>query len=256
MISVPSVVIQCFLCRRLCSSLICQIEGFNSFLNGCITMYMLVALSIIRYLTTANTSSRNIQQLFQKYNLSLVIVCFILGSIWAVPPIFGRMNAYVPEGLGFHCGLNWFDRSLVSRIYFFLLFIGVYFIPMIIIIYVNVYIHHTVHRLTHLNPIVSLEMTNENLLRKHISVIASKKARQRLHRLYEDRRFVLATGISLIIYLIAWTLYSLVALAQVFGDSFSLYNPWLMTTCALITKLAMIINPIIYTTILKSREVQ
>jgi hypothetical protein len=42
-----------------------------------------------------------------------------MGSIWAIPPIFGHMNAYVPEGLGFHCGLNWFDRTLVSRIYFF-----------------------------------------------------------------------------------------------------------------------------------------
>jgi hypothetical protein len=46
-------------------------------------------------------------------------MCFIMGSIWAIPPIFGHMNAYVPEGLGFHCGLNWFDRTLVSRIYFF-----------------------------------------------------------------------------------------------------------------------------------------
>ncbi len=57
-------------------------------------------------------------------------------SIWVVPPIFGRMSADVSEGLGFHCDLNqeensrdvtrevccfpldinWFDRSLVSRL--------------------------------------------------------------------------------------------------------------------------------------------
>ena len=145
-ISVPLVVIQCFLCRRLCSSVICQNEGFNSFLNGCITMYMLVTLSIIRYTTTANASPRCSQQLLKKYNRSLMIVWFIPGSIWAVAPIFCRVNAYIPEGLGFHCGLNWFDRSFASRIYFFLLFIGVYLIPMIIIIYVNLYIHHTVDR--------------------------------------------------------------------------------------------------------------
>jgi len=254
-ISVPSVVIQCFRCRRLCSTLICQIEGFNSFLNSCITMYMLVALSIIRYSTTANASSRNVQYLFKKYNLSLSIICFILGSIWAIPPIFGHMSVYAPDGLGFHCGLNWFDRSLASRIYFLLLFVGVYFIPMIIIIYVNIYIHRTVYRLTHLSPIVSLEVTNQYLLRKHISNTSLNQATKRLHRLYEDRRFVLATGISLIIYLIAWTPYGIVALAQVFGDSFSLYNPWLMTTCALVAKLSMIINPIIYTTVLKNRKI-
>jgi hypothetical protein len=83
-------------------------------------MYILVALSIVRYSTTANSLlSKNFQHQIKQYNLFLVIICFIMGSIWAIPPIFGHMNAYVPEGLGFHCSLNWFDRTLVSRIYFF-----------------------------------------------------------------------------------------------------------------------------------------
>ncbi|CAF1124695.1 unnamed protein product [Rotaria sordida] len=256
-ISVPSVVVQCFLCRRLCIPLICRIEGFNSFFNGCFTMYMLVALSIVRYATTANSSmSIKFQRRIEKYSWHFVAICFIMSGIWAVPPIFGRMSAYAPEGLGFHCGLDWFDRSLAGRIYFFLLFVDVFFIPIIIVIYVNVYIQHTVYRLTHLKPSILLELrtdSNENSLRRHVSETLNEKETRRLLRLHEDRRFVLATSISVIIYMIAWAPYSIVALAQVFGDQFSLYNPWLMTTCAVLAKLSMITNPIIYGILLKGR---
>jgi hypothetical protein len=257
-ISVPSVVTQCLLCRRLCITVICRIEGFNSFLNGCITMYMLGALSIVRYATTANSSmSLHFQRQLEEHNLYPVIISFILSGVWAIPPLFGRMSAYAPEGLGFHCGLDWFDRSLAGRIYFFLLFVGVFLIPLAIVIYVNVYIQRTVYRLTHFKPFMLLEVqsnSKEDHIRRHISDTLYDKENRRLHRLHEDRRFVVATGISIVIYLIAWTPYSCVALAQVFGDQFSPSNPWIMTTCALLAKLSMITNPIIFTLILRSHD--
>jgi hypothetical protein len=257
-ISVPSVVAQCFLCRRLCIPLVCQIEGFNSFLNGCAAMYMLVALSIIRYATTANSSiSITFQRRLEKHNFYPVVICFLLSIVWAGPPILGRMSAYAPEGLGFHCGLDWFDRSLAGRIYFLFLFIGVFFIPITIVIYVNIYIHRTVYRLTHLKPSVLLEIyptEGQFCMRRHMSQTLYEKENRRLHRLLEDHRFVVATAISVIIYMIAWTPYSIVALAQLFGDQFSLYHPWLMTTCALLAKLSMITNPIIYIIILRGHD--
>lgn len=257
-ISVPSVVTQCFLCRRLCIPLICQIEGFNSFLNGCAAMYMLVALSIVRYATTANSPmSIRFQRQLEQHNFYFVIICFLISGVWAVPPIYGRMSAYAPEGLGFHCGLDWFDRSSAGRIYFFHLFIGVFFIPIIIVIYINIYIHRTVYRLTHFKPSIVLELYpihGEYYMRRHVSDTLNDKENRRLHRLQEDRRFVLATGISVIIYIIAWTPYSAVALAQVFGDRFSPNNPWIMTTCAVLAKLSMITNPIIYIIILKGHD--
>ena len=258
-ISVPSVVAQCFLCRRFCSSFICQLEGFNSFFNGCLTMYMLVTLSIVRFHTTANSPlSNEAQNLLQTRGGLLLIVCFVLSGLWAVPPLFGRINVYVPEGLGFHCGLNWFDRSRTGRIYFFLLFIFVYFLPLMIIIYVNLFIQRTTHRLTHLYSQVSLEEFNlfdDNLLRRHVSESRHENERRRLFYLQQDRRFVIATGFSIFIYLFAWTPYNVLALAQVFGNSLSPRNRWLMTTAALLAKLSMITNPIIYSILLKPREV-
>lgn len=259
-ISVPSVVAQCLLCRRLCIPLVCMIEGFNSFFNGCAAMYMLVALSFIRYATTAkSTMSLTVQRALEKHNFSPVVVCFLISSIWAVIPISGRISAYAPEGLGFHCGLNWFDPSIAGRIYFFLLFVGVFFIPIIVVICINIHIHRTVYRITHLKTFVLLgiyPLGGECHMRRHISDTLIDKENRRLCRLLEDRRFVRATAISVLIYMIAWTPYSVVALAQVFGDRLTLYNPWLMTSCALLAKTSMITNPIIYSLILRSRGVR
>lgn len=254
-ISVPSVVTQCLLCRRLCIRLVCQIEGFNSFLNGCAAMYMLVALSLVRYATTANSSmSIRFQRQLEKHSSCFVVICILLSCIWAIPPLFGHMSSYTPEGLGFHCGLDWFDQTLIGRIYFFFLFLGVFFIPIMIVIYINTYIHRTVYRLTHIKPSILLELYpihGEFYMRRHVSDTFVDKEARRLHRLQEDRQFVLATGISIVIYIIAWTPYSIVALTQLFGDQFTIKHPWLMTTCALLAKLSMVTNPIIYILILK-----
>ncbi|CAF3960072.1 unnamed protein product [Rotaria magnacalcarata] len=81
-ISVPSVVLQYFLCRRLCSNLLCHIEGFNSFFNGRTTTYFLVALSIVRYTTTASSSiSANLQQKLEQHTLVLVLVCLVISAV-------------------------------------------------------------------------------------------------------------------------------------------------------------------------------
>lgn len=258
-ISVPSVVVQCIHCRRLCVPTLCSIEGFNSFLNGCAAIYMLTVLSMVRYATTAKSSvSIPFQRRLEQHGFYLVVMCFIMGGVWAIPPLFGRMSAYAPEGLGFHCGLDWFDRAWPGRVYFFFLFLGVFFIPITIVIYVNVYIQRTVYRLTHWKPVVLLELypaNNEERMRCHLSHSLFEKQSRRLDRLHEDRRFVRATGISVIIYLVAWTPYSLMAMGQVFGDQFSLYHPWLMTGCALAAKLSMIANPIVYMVVLESQDV-
>ncbi|UJR21480.1 hypothetical protein I4U23_024564 [Adineta vaga] len=257
-ISTPSVITQCFLCHQLCSSLICRIEGFNSFFNGCATMHLLVSLSIVRYVTTANSPfSIHFQHQIKRLDLLLVFICFLTGSIWSIPPMFSYINSYVPEGLGFHCGLNWFNRSLSSRTYFFLLFLCVYFIPITIMICINFSIQRTIHRLTRLYPNVLLDITNrpcEHILRRHISKTLCDKSLQRLQHLYEDRRFVIATGVSVVIYLIAWTPYSIVALSQLFGRSFSLYKPWIMTICAFLAKISIMINPTIYTILIRAQE--
>ena len=42
----PTVFVQCFSCHRWCSSFYCRLEGFVTYLNGCVNMFMLMMISI------------------------------------------------------------------------------------------------------------------------------------------------------------------------------------------------------------------
>ena len=143
LVVLPSVFLQSFTCRRLCSPFYCQLEGFISYLNGCVHMLLLMMTSIIRYVTVlhATTTKRRFRR---NWNLA-VLACWMLGLVFAVPPLF-KWNRLVPEGLGFHCGLNWFDQSISSHIYLFSTMLFVYFIPLSVLSILNAYVYYIIRR--------------------------------------------------------------------------------------------------------------
>ncbi|UJR29204.1 hypothetical protein I4U23_010418 [Adineta vaga] len=283
----PSVFFQCFYCYRWCSPFYCRFEGFVSYLNGCVNMFMLMMISIIRYSSVIHT---NISKRYLERHSSLtVIVCWCCGLIFAVPPLF-HLNEYIPEGVGFHCGLNWFDRSTKSRLYFALTFSFVYFIPLLILFIVNIYVYHVIRRLIQ----SATRMTQSNILskvseQKHQSTTtftSSSSTRSnttpthtyksdriqsiysfngssrlisrptfdiiqfnqlsRLNRFEADRRFALATTFLISEYLLSWTPYAIVALFYLFDVKLISQQSVIMTICAFIAKISMILNPLIY----------
>lgn len=141
---VPSIILQNLTCTRLCSRFYCQLEGFVSYLNGCVHMFKLLIVSIIRYGTIipTNTTAKYLQQ----HSHVSVIVCWIFALAFALPPLF-NWNKYIPEGLGFHCGLNWVDWSISSRLYLILAFSFVYFIPLIVLSMLNIHVYCVIRRL-------------------------------------------------------------------------------------------------------------
>ena len=140
----PSILIQCLTCSRLCIATYCRIEGFISYLNGCAHMFMLMMISIVRCATVFQTDIK--RRFFERHPSLAVGSCWLYGLIFALPPLF-NWNKYVPEGVGFHCGLDWFDRSSSSQLYFVLAFTFVYFIPLIVLIVVNTYVYCVIRRL-------------------------------------------------------------------------------------------------------------
>lgn len=289
----PSIFIQCFACYRLCSRFYCQIEGFISYLNGYVHMFMLMMISIIRYITVLQINIKN--RFIDRHSNLTVMICWLFGLIFALPPLF-NLNKYIPEGIGFHCGLNWFDQSISSRIYFILVFIFVYFIPLIILFIVNIYVFCTIRRLLDNARI----MTKSNILlnvlnRKHqtnsypssssgSTTIQSEKlgfiipansvngnfqlvVRQktsslqmnhlmRLNRLKADRRFALATIFLVSEYLLSWTPYAIIALCYLFNMKFVSQQSILMTISAFIAKISMILNPFIYIVAIKTNQLK
>ncbi|CAF3447448.1 unnamed protein product [Rotaria sp. Silwood1] len=167
---IPAVILQNFTCTRLCSLFYCQLEGFVSYLNGCVHMFMLMMISIIRYGTVLPTNTT--KKYFQQHSYISVIICWLFALIFAVPPLF-KWNKYTPEGLGFHCGLNWFDRSFNSRLYLILAFSFVYFIPFIVLSIVNMYVYCVIRQLLRRalkmneQSLIQLSRTNNVLVKKH-----------------------------------------------------------------------------------------
>jgi hypothetical protein len=109
-------------------------------------MFMLMMISVIRYQTVLQSNLR--RQTSEKYSHLAVLFCWSFALVFALAPLF-NWNEYIPEGIGFHCGLNWFDRSLSSRLYFLFAFVFVYFAPFIILFTINIYVYCVIRRLLH-----------------------------------------------------------------------------------------------------------
>ena len=297
----PSVIVQCLTCSRLCIASYCRIEGFVSYLNGCVHMFMLMMITVIRCATVLQTDIK--RRFFEQHSSITVGSCWIYGLIFAVPPLF-NWSKYTPEGVGFHCGLDWFDRSFSSQLYFVLTFTFVYFIPLIILIVVNIYVYCLIRRLLHdildtTKSRVVLNVTEERYQSFWYKSSSSSDSRsgnnksttvriekmdfvvmrqsnsgnsrlfiyrttdgtqvnrmKRLKRLRADQRFALATIFLVSEYLLSWTPYALVALLYLFNVKFIHHQSILMTICAFIAKISMILNPVIYISTIKSNQLK
>ncbi|CAF3331404.1 unnamed protein product [Rotaria sp. Silwood1] len=284
----PSVFIQCLSCHRLCSSFYCQLEGFVSYLNGCVHMFTLMMISIIRYITVFQVNIEN--RFIDQHSYWTVIVCWLLSLIFALPPLFS-WNKYIPEGIGFHCGLNWFDRSLSSRIYIILAFAFIYFIPLFLLLIINLYVYCKIRSLLY----GTTEVSKSNLLlnvsyQKYQSTSCSSSSKSsstakcekldfhigtnpmnessrlavhqtrtfrvnylmRLNRLQADQRFALATIFLVSEYLLSWTPYAVMALFYLFNLKYISQQSVLMTIYAFIAKISIILNPFIYLATVKT----
>ncbi len=263
-ISVPTVTFQLFTCHRHCNEILCRIEGFTSYFGGCLCMLIYVILSINRYLLLCQYKS----PLFNRYS---TIICWIMSLIWTLPPVFDCWISYVPEGLGFHCSINWNDPSRISFYYILSAFLGIYLVPLIILLLVNVRVHQIIRNIYsyrsyyHINE----EISNQNIFsffkqRKYVfnqqsdnlSNINStyvKKAADR-KRLRHEYRFMRAIIFLVSAYIFAWTPYSIMALLQLFHVvDFIFKHALLITLSAFIAKLSVIFAPFIYLYIMNNR---
>lgn len=271
---VPSVILQCLTCSRLCSMFFCQFEGFISYLNGCVHMFMLMMISILRYEIVLHNNTTH--SYFHRYSYITVGICWLFALVFAILPLF-NWNKYIPEGLGFHCGLNWFDQSINSRLYLTSAFLFVYIIPFLVLFIVNTYVYHVIHRLFHhaSKPFASISTflddkqvslltssqhnVSDNPIQQPLTIIRpidpiQMRYLMRLNRLRADRRFALATIFLVSEYLLSWTPYACVALLCLLNMRVIIEQPLFITICAFIAKISMIINPFIYLLTIKTNQ--
>lgn len=254
-LSVPGVFVQLTTCHRHCFAPYCRLEGFCSYFSGCLCMLVFMSLSIHRYLSLCS------------YNHLLSYRCLTLLS-WLVsigftfPLLFDYFNSYVPEGLGFHCSINWRDQSKIGRIYILLTFILMYFLPLTILLLVNIQAHFIVRNVYskhNLDSYFPERVQSRSSIRRSFPIIdfqkdyiykyCVRKASDR-RRFRADYRFLRAIIFMVSTYLIAWTPYSIIAILQLLNVKFIFDNAFLITLSAFIAKLSVIVTPMVYLSIM------
>ncbi|CAF4307515.1 unnamed protein product [Adineta steineri] len=212
-------------------------------------------LSINRYILLCEHK----QPLFCTYS---AIICWILSIGWTLPPVFGYWTSYTPEGLGFHCSIDWNNHTLTSHFYIVLSFIGIYLIPLIILFIVNLRVNQIVrHTYSYENMGLILPNAQQHSCCKefaydsNITIFFIRKAADR-KRLRTQYRFSQAIIFLVSAYLFAWTPYSIIAILQIFHVKFIFQYGYFITLSAFTAKLSVILSPFVYLCIMNNRSVK
>ena len=250
-ISMPGTLIQLFTCHRHCVNLYCRVEGFVSYLSGCLCMLILMMLALHRYISLCSYRKR------LSYRCTN-IGCWFFSLLFTLPLVFDQFNSYVPEGLGFHCSLNWQDQSTSSRFYIFASFSMMYFLPFALLVYFSLRVHFILRKIYDKHGLIPLPQIDST---QTSSPVASRRDRvveqtpvnyYYVHQAKDRKRFqvnyqFLRAMIFLIgNYMIAWTPYSIVAILQLMQIDWIFRHAYLMTLSAFIGKSSVIITPLIY----------
>jgi hypothetical protein len=250
-ISMPGILIQLFTCYRHCLRIYCRLEGFISYLSGCLCILVFMMLSIHRYLSLCSW------QRWFTYRYSNCF-CWLFSVAFTLPIAFDYLNSYSPEGIGFHCSLNWLDQSMTSRFYIAASFFILYFFPLILLTFFNLRVHcilrkaYTYHfpadSFKSDSALSSMSITSrrtpfsEQVQDSQYFILQAKHRK----RSQMDSQFLRAMIVLIGYFMMAWTPYSIIAVAQVHQMNWIFEHAYLMTISALIGKVSVILTPLIY----------
>jgi hypothetical protein len=139
-----------------------------------------------------------------------------MAFLWAIPPFMNIKPGFKREGQGFDCGLNWISSDIRSRLYIFLAFILIYFLPLFCLLYTHLCILIAIRKLIHQRYSL-VSKTSKTIpigIRHRLIDMFTVAESNRLKRLRIDRRFAQATMITVFHYILAWTPYAMCGLVQ------------------------------------------
>uniref|UniRef100_A0A8B9RDM1 Opsin 4a (melanopsin) n=1 Tax=Astyanax mexicanus TaxID=7994 RepID=A0A8B9RDM1_ASTMX len=207
----------------------CELYAFCGALFGICSMITLTVIAVDRYFVITRPLA-SIGVLSQKRALLILTCAWAYSLGWSLPPFFG-WSAYVPEGLLTSCTWDYVTFTPSVRAYTMLLFIFVFFIPLIVIIYCYFFIFRAI-RITNQD----VEKINGNNTRDTI---------KKFQRLRNEWKMAKVALIVILLYVISWSPYSSVALTAFAGYA-DMLTPYMNSVPAVIAKASAIHNPIIY----------
>uniref|UniRef100_A0A8D0H1X7 Opsin 4 n=1 Tax=Sphenodon punctatus TaxID=8508 RepID=A0A8D0H1X7_SPHPU len=155
---------------------------------------------------------------------------YLFSGLWATPPFFFTC-AYVPEGLLTSCSWDYITFTPSVRAYTMLLFCFVFFIPLFAIIYSYIFIFK------------AIKNTNRDV--QNIGSDDNKESQRQYQKMNNEWKMAKIALIVILLYVLSWSPYSVVALVAFAGYS-RVLTPFMNSIPAVIAKASAIHNPIIY----------
>ncbi|KAF5895733.1 melanopsin isoform X2 [Clarias magur] len=207
----------------------CELYAFCGALFGMCSMITLMVIAVDRYFVITRPL-HSIGILSQKRALLILMCAWIYTLGWSLPPFFG-WSAYVPEGMMTSCTWDYVTFTPSVRAYTMLLFVFVFFIPLTIIIYCYIFIFRAVRNSN--QDVVKLNRYN------------TRDSVKRINKMKKEWKMAKVALIVILLYVISWSPYSIVALTAFSGYA-DILTPYMNSVPAVIAKASAIHNPIIY----------
>ncbi|CAF1051697.1 unnamed protein product [Brachionus calyciflorus] len=220
LIELPITILSNFNCQWIFSQLGCVISGFLMYFIGCTSIYIMALISLERYFMIYNslkTKLNSNQVLFS------ILICVILGFIWAFLPLVGWSH-YSLEGALTSCSVEWNERNFNVLSYNVTIFITVFFIPILIIIITNF-------------KLIKLIKDFRNVYKKFNFVYMRKKFNA-------ERKATFSMILITVGFVISWIPYALVSLYRVFVDQ--KVSPLMGTIPAMFAKSTLLWTSLLY----------
>ncbi|XP_010142035.1 PREDICTED: melanopsin-A-like [Buceros rhinoceros silvestris] len=208
----------------------CELYAFCGALFGIASMITLMVIALDRYLViTKPLASGGVTS--KRKALIILAGVWLYSLAWSLPPFFG-WSAYVPEGLMTSCSWDYMTFTPSVRAYTMLLFCFVFFIPLIAIIYSYIFIFEAIKK---------ANRSIQTFGCKH----GNKEFQKQYQRMKNEWKMAKIALIVILLYVLSWSPYSVVALVAFAGYSHVL-TPFTNSVPAVIAKASVIHNPIIY----------
>ncbi|XP_061646635.1 melanopsin-A-like isoform X2 [Phyllopteryx taeniolatus] len=203
----------------------CELYAFCGALFGICSMVTLTVIALDRYVVITRPLT-SIGVLSRKRALVVLAAAWTYSLGWSLPPFFG-WSAYVPEGLLTSCTWDYVTFTPSVRAYTMLLFVFVFFVPLLVIVCCYVSIFRAVRRTD-----------------KAVGKMSGTGVKT-FHRLQNEWKMAKIALIVILLYVVSWAPYSTVALTAFAGYA-DMLTPYMNSVPAVIAKASAIHNPVIY----------
>ncbi|KAG4077086.1 hypothetical protein HA402_016073 [Bradysia odoriphaga] len=215
----PIVIYNSFKLGPALGEFVCRIYGFVGGLTGTASIATLTAISIDRYNVVVYPLEPLRSTTRRKCNIMVLIVWCYSITFSIVPALNIGFSKYVPEGYLTSCSFDYLDKTTKARIFMFVFFIFAWLIPFIIITYCYTYILKV--------------------------VISSRHIRSSLDKHKTEKKLSLVVVGVIILWFVAWTPYSIVALLGISGNEDKI-SPFGSMIPAVFCKASACIDPYVY----------